>query len=356
MYIQEGSLGRVGGEGLFRSFEQTVRDHFHREALPDTSFCLEPVGGRLEPQSYVLNIIPRRLPKVHEEKRQEGTLRKAPGEKGCNSSPTVCPPAAKKKKKTIAQALQVVSSTPDLSSSSSDSASSRPNNPAPEPKDTSSSPQLETFRPGPSSSQPQPDFVGLRVMHKPEERVCPERGEEDPATEIPLSATTHSDEVGSSAATTVQPDAAGSVIVAKAQLNVPGPSAAAVTQPGTTAHSNTSTAVETRGTEEVPEAAMTRRLRTRRVAQLPCSLVSCIQHLQEWTILETAEVLFKRLEVAEVVRAFISHHPSGIEKLRSRLEKVKAELAVAQKAIADGAEKLSRAEEERGLSGLRRTC
>ena len=110
MYIQEGSLGRVGGEGLFRSFEQAVRDHFHREALPDTSFCPEPVGGRPEPQSYVLNILPRRLPKVvvsgehfvlkdlpfyeraseanakarqecldqREEKRQEGTLRKTP--------------------------------------------------------------------------------------------------------------------------------------------------------------------------------------------------------------------------------------------------------------------------------------
>ena len=173
MYIQEGSLGRVGGEGLFRSFEQAVRDHFHREALPDTSFCLEPVGGRLEPQSYVLNIIPRRLPKVvvpgehfvlndlpfyerarevdakasqerldqQEEKRQEGTLRKAPGEKGRDSSHAVCPSAAKKKKeKTIAQALQVVSSTPNLSSSSSDSASSRPNNPTSEPKDTSNSP------------------------------------------------------------------------------------------------------------------------------------------------------------------------------------------------------------------------
>ncbi|RVW43062.1 hypothetical protein CK203_090109 [Vitis vinifera] len=46
-YIQEGSLGRVGGEGLFRSFEQAVRDHFHRETLPDTSFCLKLVGGRL---------------------------------------------------------------------------------------------------------------------------------------------------------------------------------------------------------------------------------------------------------------------------------------------------------------------
>ena len=92
-----------------------------------------------EPQPYVLNILPRRLPKVvvpgehfvlkdlpfykraceadvkarqerfdqREEKRQKGTLRKTPGEKGPgekgrNSSPTVCPPAAKKKKKTIA--------------------------------------------------------------------------------------------------------------------------------------------------------------------------------------------------------------------------------------------------------------
>ena len=118
-----------------------------------------------EPHPYVLNILPRRLPKVvvhgehfvlkdlpfyervlkadakahqerldqREEKRQEGTLRKGPGKKGCGSSPTVRLPAAKKKKKkTIAQALQVVSPAPNLSSSSSDSASSRPDNPAPE--------------------------------------------------------------------------------------------------------------------------------------------------------------------------------------------------------------------------------
>ena len=66
-------------------------------------------------------------------------------------------------------------------------------------------------------------------------------------------------------------------------------------------------------------------------------------------MMHTCEQLFKRLEVAEVARAFISHHPSGIEKLHSRLEKVEAELAVAQKAIEDGAEKLSRAEEEKGV-------
>ena len=89
-----------------------------------------------------------------EEKWQEGTLRKVPsekgpGEKGRDSSPMVRHSTAKKKKKkTIAQALQVVSPAPDLSSSSSDSASSRPDNLAPDPDETSSSPRLKTFRLG----------------------------------------------------------------------------------------------------------------------------------------------------------------------------------------------------------------
>ncbi|RVW85540.1 hypothetical protein CK203_044086 [Vitis vinifera] len=66
------------------------------------------------------------------------------------------------------------------------------------------------------------------------------------------------------------------------------------------------------------------------------SVVSCIQHLQEWTITETVKVvvadirymmrtrkqLFKRLKVAEAMRAFISQHPGGIEELRAQLEKV----------------------------------
>ena len=121
-----------------------------------------------EPQPYVVNILPRRLPKFvvpgehfvlknlpfykrarkavakarqehldqQEEKRQEGTLRKAPGEKGRDSSPMVRSPTAKeKKKKTIVQALQVVSPVPDLSSSSSESAPSRPDKPVPEPEE-----------------------------------------------------------------------------------------------------------------------------------------------------------------------------------------------------------------------------
>ena len=66
-------------------------------------------------------------------------------------------------------------------------------------------------------------------------------------------------------------------------------------------------------------------------------------------MMRTREQLFKWLEVAEAMRTFISHHPGCIEELRSRLEKVEAELAAAQKVVADEAEQLSRAEEEKGV-------
>ena len=84
-----------------------------------------------EPQPYITNILSRWLPKQvvsgkhfvlkdlpfyerarkadakarqerldqREEKRQEGTLRKAPGEKGHYFLPATCPPAKKEKKK-----------------------------------------------------------------------------------------------------------------------------------------------------------------------------------------------------------------------------------------------------------------
>ena len=45
--------------------------------------------------------------------------------------------------------------------------------------------------------------------------------------------------------------------------------------------------------------------------------------------------------------AFISQHPGSIEELLSHLEKVETELAAARKAVADGTEQLSRAEEEK---------
>lgn len=113
----------------------TIERHHH--TLLSTRNLLAVVR---EPQPYVLNIISRQLPKIvvpgkhfvlknlpfyekareadakarqerldhREEKMQEGTLRKALGEKGRGSSYAVHPQVAKKKKKTIAQAIKIV--------------------------------------------------------------------------------------------------------------------------------------------------------------------------------------------------------------------------------------------------------
>ena len=47
------------------------------------------------------------------------------------------------------------------------------------------------------------------------------------------------------------------------------------------------------------------------------------------------------------MRAFISHHPVGIEEMRSKLERVEVDLVAAPKAVADGNEMLRLAEEEK---------
>ena len=265
-------MKKASFDHLNKLFEITAIERHYQTLL--TAWNLLAVVR--EPQPYVLNILPRRLPKVvvlrehfvfkdfpfyerahdvdtkarqerldqQEEKRQEGTLRKAPGkkgpsEKGRSFSPVVRPPATKKKKKTIG-ALKIVSPPPNLSSSSLDSASSRPDSPAQVPDDTSSSPQLDTFHPGTSSSQPEPEFIGLRVPNEPEEerdmndlrtgflekhrkrlnkaidivpppakRVCPERTEEDSATKAPLSTIPQSNEAGPSTVAATQLDVAG---------------------------------------------------------------------------------------------------------------------------------------------------
>ena len=46
-------------------------------------------------------------------------------------------------------------------------------------------------------------------------------------------------------------------------------------------------------------------------------------------MMHTRERLFKWLEVAEAMRAFISHHLGDIEEMRSQLESVEANLATA---------------------------
>ncbi|RVW40696.1 hypothetical protein CK203_101629 [Vitis vinifera] len=50
---------------------------------------------------------------------------------------------------------------------------------------------------------------------------------------------------------------------------------------------------------------------------------------QEWMMPKTVEVLFKQLEVAEAMRAFISYHSGDIEEMHSKLERVEADLTAA---------------------------
>ena len=58
-------------------------------------------------------------------------------------------------------------------------------------------------------------------------------------------------------------------------------------------------------------------------------------------------LLFERLEVAEAMRNFISHHMSGSEELCAKLERVESDLAAAQKAAAEEAKALKLAEGEK---------
>lgn len=62
-------------------------------------------------------------------------------------------------------------------------------------------------------------------------------------------------------------------------------------------------------------------------------------------------LFFKRLEVAEAMRAFISHHLGSSEEMRARLKQVETDLVATQKAVVKGAEALKLTEEE----GERRT-
>lgn len=167
-----------------------------------------------------------------------------------------------------------MSPAPDLSSSSSHSASSRSDSLTQVPEDTSSFLQLDTFHPGTSPSQPQLDFVGLRIVNEPEEekdmndlrvgflerhrkrlydphdivpspakRVYPKRVEEDPTMEVFPSTMSHPDKVGPSTVAATQPDVAG-------------PNTAAVFQPDVAAPSNAPFAEEVCGTEEGPDTAV----------------------------------------------------------------------------------------------------
>nr|CAN72789.1 hypothetical protein VITISV_025818 [Vitis vinifera] len=296
-----------------------------------------------EPQPYVLNIFLRQLPKVV-----------VPGEHFVLKDLPFYEKAREEDAKACQERLDQWEEK------------SRSGSPAQALEDNSSSSQLDTINLGTGPSQPQPEFIGLRVVNDPKEeedindlrtrflerhrkwlheaidivpppakRACPEKAQEDPAGGASLSNVLHSDEAGPSTVAAIQPDVA--------------------------TPSNAPTAEEeAHGTKAGQDVAVARELWMRRVSVnmggdpptfvsawlpfgTPESVVSCIQHLQEWMVPKTAEVvvvgirymmrthaqLFKRLEVAEAMRAFISHHPGDIEEMRLKLEMVENDLAAA---------------------------
>lgn len=58
-------------------------------------------------------------------------------------------------------------------------------------------------------------------------------------------------------------------------------------------------------------------------------------------------LLFKRLEVTEAMRTFISHRMSGGEELHTRLERTENDLATTQKTAAERVEALKLVEGEK---------
>ncbi|RVW53625.1 hypothetical protein CK203_068990 [Vitis vinifera] len=88
---------------------------------------------------------------------------------------------------------------------------------------------------------------------------------------------------------------------------------------------------------------------------------SCIWTMQDFTTVEMAEVvvvdvcnldrqctiLFKRLEVAEAMKAFITQRMDRSEELHSKLKLAESELAIARKVVDERVESLRKVEEEK---------
>ena len=134
-WVEKASFARLN-----RLFEIAAAERSYEMLLSVQNLCLVTQVS----QSYVLNILPRRLPKKvvagehfilkdlpfyaavrkantwarkahlndREEKRQEGTLRKAPGDKRSMSSPPAGAPTKKKKKKVLNKGKEIKLPTP----------------------------------------------------------------------------------------------------------------------------------------------------------------------------------------------------------------------------------------------------
>ena len=368
-WVEKASFDRLN-----KLFEITTAERHHQTLLTARNM-LTVVR---EPQSYITNILPRKLPKKvvsvehfvlkdlpfykrarkadakarqklldeQEEKRQEETLRKTCGEKGCDSPPAARPPARKEKKKTkktLSQVFRISAPNLEASSSSCRSGSNRPDHTIPEseeePEAISSSLQLVVFHPGPNSPQLEPESISLQVTDKPDEMRSPselrerlmqrhgkrlhvpidlgpppdkkvflDRGGEDPKPNVPAPAATCSDGDGVGASASIPPDAVGSSTAAMVQADAPGRSSPAVVGtpmaegvPGAPndeeapVERNSHAAVVPPSWEELMEMLKGVPCFTNVEARHPLgvseSAVPPIQHLREWTMPEAAKVV-----------------------------------------------------------------
>ncbi|KAL6351384.1 hypothetical protein AAG906_035176 [Vitis piasezkii] len=265
---REGPLGRVGGKSFIRPPKQVVRDYYHRETPPDAFFFPESIGGCLGTLAI-------------QEKKCKRDVEEGASEKSRGSSSG--PSSVKKKKKTIAQALKIVSSTPDL------------------------------FCKKPEKEEDMND-LRTRFLERHRKRLHEAIDISNPATspsweelmEMLKGVSCFTDaEVPSTKMFDFFP------LTKRVSVNMGG---------------------------DPPNFVS---------ARLPFCTPESVVEVGIRYMMCTCAQLFKWLEVAKAMRAFISHHPSGIEEMRSKLERVEADLATAQKAVADGAEMLKLAKEEK---------
>ncbi|RVW75242.1 hypothetical protein CK203_047180 [Vitis vinifera] len=273
-YGQEGSRSRIG----------SAWGHF---ALKDLPFYERARKADAKARQECLD--------QREEKRQEGTLRKAPGEKDITLSQRLVPRPRRKEEEEEDEEDTFVESEE-----------------AEEPEATSSSLQLVVFHSGPSSPSLSRSLLvyKLRTTRGDEEPNSLGSGGEDPAPKVPVPATTRPDGNRASASAPVPPDAAGPSTATMVQADGPGHSSLAMV--GTPMPE---------GVAEVPTSEKAPVERDNAEARHPLgiseSVVPLILHLQEWTMSEAVEVvtfgirymmrsceqLFKRLKVAEAMRA-----------------------------------------------------
>ena len=150
--------------------------------------------------------------------------------------------------------------------------------------------------------------VPINLGPSPAKKVCPNWGGEDPAPEVPALAMTRLDEGGPSASSAAPSDVVGSSATATVRADGPGPNSPAVAETpiseGVPDASNGEEASDEKSSHVATVLPSWEEL-MEMMKGLPCfmdaeawlhfgppeSVVSYIQHLQEWTIPETIEVV-----------------------------------------------------------------